>query len=143
MYYKKLIPEFVNQELVYDKLKVWNPSILEMNGFEIGETVYHVNKEKHYLTEFKIVVEQIYTAFNFEDHGFKQYYNPIKRVVLKPTNGTWNSGNDYSAVWFKNAIEFPFEFIVKKSNELESMRKKLNYCTFSDANKLWDSLFLQ
>ena len=140
MDYKKLTPEFVNDKLVYDKSKIWNPSILEMNGFKIGETVYHVNKEKQYLTEFKIVVEQIYTAFNYEDNGFKQYYNPIERVVLKPTNGTWTSGNDYAAVWFKNAIEFPFEFIVKKSNELEAMRKKVTHCTFVEADKLWAAL---
>lgn len=147
MDYKKLSPEYINKKLVYDENKVWFPSELIKNGFKIGDIVWHVNKQKQYLTEFKIVIEERYTEYKLTENcplfgRFREYCTPVERVVLKFLNGTKQSGFEYDANWFNAAMEFPFELITPDSKELRSLREKTYRCTFKEADKLWDAIVL-
>ena len=145
MDYKKILDiDFVNQKLPYNPDLVWKPDYFEMNGFKIGDVVFHVNKEKRILTEMQIVVEKRNTEYTLTEPcplfgRFREYCTPVERVTLKPLNGTWSSGNEYFAMWFNGIMEFPFNLITKNSTELEKL-KKVWRCKFSEADVLWASL---
>ncbi|MDA3780344.1 MAG: hypothetical protein PF487_09045 [Bacteroidales bacterium] len=132
MDYKKLKYKFKNKKLQFDLNKVWFPRDKTKNGFNIGDIVWHVNKDKQYLTKFKIVVENFYTEYIIKD-GFREYCKTIEVVVLKPIEGTWTSGDEYAAVWFNRAIEFPFNL----SQILQSLSNEVTHCIFKRADDLW------
>lgn len=146
--YKKLCPKYENKKLVYDTDKVWKPEDLNKNGFSIGEVVWHVNKAKQILTEFKIVVEPRFTEYQLSEDcplfgRFREYFNSVERVTLKPLNGTWTSGDEYAAVWFNSVMEFSFDLITKDSKVIRSLREKIYRCTFKKADALWAQLNTQ
>jgi len=128
MDYSKLQPKFENQKLVFDNTKVWYPTESTKNGYRIGDTVFHINTKHHFLTEFKIVVNGMFTEYDLSEPcklfgQFRTYKNWIERVSLKPIEGTWSNGNNYHVTWFNSSIEFPFDFIVPNSDKVQEFRK--------------------
>ena len=86
MNYKELRPKYKNQKLVYDMNNVWLPSESSKNGFTIGDTVWHVNKESRFLTEFKTI------------KGLVSHYNKGSEV-LADVSTRFTVGCHYSVVY--------------------------------------------